>query len=536
MKRKRKTALAKRPVALFAAFCMLLTGVLTRLAYLQTGGRAAVAAGSTEKRVAVDVSRGYIYDRDLRPLVNGTVKNVAAVLLNASTRSLVPGGALLRSSGDGKNVCVTFEADAVPETLCSTNVRTVTRYGARQLCTHLIGYTDAEGRGVCGIEKSFDKLLREAGGSIGVVYTANGLGDAIAGEGVRIENKNYDSGAGIVLTVDARAQRIAEDALRASEIRKGAAVVLAADTGGIAAMASVPAYDVNNVAASLQDPDLPFLNRALAAYPVGSVFKPFVAAAALEHGFACPEAYECAGAVDVAGLTFRCYQGVSHGSIGLSGAMERSCNCYFISLGQTVGGAAIRDTAQKFGFGKSVRLTGDIRGAAGVLPTEESLINPGALANFSFGQGDLLASPLQLAAAFAAIANGGTYHPPYVTLALVDGAKSEYAYYKNEPAAAAASADTCAAVGKCLRQNMLQGTGKNGASPLVSSAGKTATAQTGDYNDAGEERLCTWFCGWFPYEAPRYSVVVFNEDGSSAAEDCAPVFRAITEGMYRAGL
>jgi cell division protein FtsI/penicillin-binding protein 2 len=518
--------------------CALFAAVLTRLAYLQTGTRAAVAADTGEKTVAVAQSRGYIYDRNLVPLVNTETRNVAAVLLCGATRELVPGGAvLLHGSRDAQNVLVTFETETpVKETPCSVNVRTVVRYGARQLCTHLIGYTDAAGSGVCGIEKSYDKILNDAAGNIGVSYTANGLGEAIAGVGIKIKDENYDSPAGVVLTIDVRAQRIAEEALYASEIKKGAAVVLAADTGEILALASVPAYNVNDVAASLQDPDLPFLNRALATYPVGSVFKPFVAAAAMEHGVICPENYECTGQTGVGELSFRCYSGVSHGEIGLSGAIERSCNCYFISLGQTLGAEALTETAALFGFGRQIRLTGDILSSAGNLPDKTRLSSPGALANLSFGQGELLASPLQLAAAFAAIANGGVYRAPYLTKALVDGTKKEYAYYKNETENRAASEETCKILSVCLRQNMLGGTGKTGASELFAAAGKTATAQTGDIKPDGTERLCTWFCGYFPYEAPRFVVAVFNEDGAFASEDCAPVFRAISEGIYYAGL
>ena len=78
---------------------------------------------------------------------------------------------------------------------------------------------------------------------------------------------------------------------------------------------------------------------------------------------------------------------------------------------------------------------------------------------------------------------------------------------------------------------MLNGTGINGKPDNASSAGKTATAQTGRYKETGEEILCTWFCGFFPFENPQYTVVVFNENGKSAADDCAPVFKEIAENI-----
>jgi penicillin-binding protein 2 len=297
-------------------------------------------------------------------------------------------------------------------------------------------------------------------------------------------------------------------------------------------MASVPAYDVHDLSASLKDERLPFLNRALAAYPVGSVFKPFVAAAALESGVALPDAYECVGFTDVGELRFRCYRSTAHGSMDLPAAISKSCNCYFIDLGLITGAENVSDTAAQCGFGREIKLTGELIGAAGNVPAAEDL-SEGELANLCFGQGALLASPLQLAAAFNTLASGGVYREPTLMRSLVDENKTEYARYKNETEYQALKRNTCDIVNDCLLRNMLEGTGKNGASELFFSCGKTATAQTGRYDENGKESLCTWFCGFFPYEEPKYTVVVFNEDGTSAAEDCAPVFKTISEEIFR---
>ena len=78
---------------------------------------------------------------------------------------------------------------------------------------------------------------------------------------------------------------------------------------------------------------------------------------------------------------------------------------------------------------------------------------------------------------------------------------------------------------------MINGTGVNGSAYNTSSAGKTATAQTGQYDENGNEILCTWFAGFFPYEKPLYAVAVLNENGSTASSDCAPVFKSIAEGI-----
>ena len=514
---------------MFSVVCVLIACLLGRLAYLQTGANTAVSDATETRKTELGVSRGYIYDRNLMPLVNTRTYNVAAVLLNDRTLGLVEGVADLQTA---QQTCVTFASEEpVPESLFSTNISLVKRYTPEQLCPHLIGYIDGSGRGVCGIEKSFDRILDQASGRIGVTYSTNALGQAIAGEGIRVENVRYNDPSGVVLTIDARIQRITEAALRGSGIKQGAVVVLDVATAEILALASVPAFDVTNLATSLKDEALPFLNRALSAYPVGSVFKPFVAAAALENGDALPTDYECTGQTDVDGVVFRCYRGTSHGTIGPEDAFCRSCNCYFIDLGQTLGAGTILNVCSDCGFGMQQVLTGDIIGAAGNLPDGENLPS-GELANLCFGQGVLLATPLQLAAAYNTLACGGIYRAPSLMKALVDENQSEYAYYKNETEYRALSQDTCRQINACLAENMTDGTGKNGAGTLFTAAGKTATAQTGKYGYDGTEQLCTWFCGFFPYEAPAYTVVVFNERGESAAEDCAPVFREITEQIW----
>ena len=534
--KSRKTVLLKRPAAIYLLLCMLFAVTAARIAYIQKN--LSSAAVQTERRyIEIARSRGYIYDRAGRPLVNDAVTNVAAFLVNDQTRAFLPEenrGAPREPYRGG--VCVTVKGGRrVEESDFSMNLNEIVRYGDKHLCRHVIGYLDASGHGVCGIEKSFDRILSEAGGRLGVSYAANALGQAIAGEKLKTVNERYNNPAGVALTIDRAAQTAVQNAFAAGGITRGAAVVLEVDTGAIAAMASVPVYDMDHMDRSLKDEGLPFLNRALAAYPVGSVFKPFVAAAALENNVALPENYDCFGEINVQGVAFHCYRHTAHGKLDLSGAIGKSCNCYFISLAEKTGAQAVCKTAAAFGFGAENRLTGDLIGAAGNVPDLNALGSPAALANLSFGQGDLLASPLQLAAADAALANGGAYNAPYLLRALIDENGEEYARYKPEEGCRALSAEAAAAVNACLHENMMQGTGKNGASDLIPSAGKTATAQTGDYA-SGDERLCTWFCGFFPYGSPEYAVVVLNENGESASEDCAPVFRAITEGMLASGM
>ena len=140
----------------------------------------------------------------------------------------------------------------------------------------------------------------------------------------------------------------------------------------------------------------------------------------------------------------------------------------------------------------------------------------------------MLATPLQIAAAYNVFANKGIYINPTLLKELIDDKGEAYAYYKSEDCHYVISEKNCEIINRSLYNNMLNGTGATGCPSNVTAAGKTATAQTGRYEE-NNEILCTWFAGFFPYEDPLYTIVVFNEKGSLASKDCAPVFRSCIE-------
>ena len=517
---KRKMRFAKRPVSVVVIFCVLFCTVIGRLAFLcGKSSYPAAASKQCERKYVLGETRGKIYDINMIPFYPYSEKNVRVELKSAENGS--SGFAVVNAS------------DSVKGRVATDSVTVVEQKSENTLCRHMIGYVNGEGSGVCGIQRAFDRILDEGSGSLWAQYTVNALGQAIPGAGVTIKNDNYNSPAGVVLTVDMRVQQIIENALANSDISCGACVVLRPESGEIAAIASVPAYDVDDLAAALNDENKPFLNRALCAYPVGSVFKPFVAAAAAEDGADLNAEFECTGSVKVGDVTFGCFDRRVHGKIDLTGAVENSCNCYFIEKGLATSPETLYKVCSDFGFGKSVRLFSGTESAAGNMPHYDSETKKGMIANLCFGQGELLASPLQVAAAYGALANGGEYREPYILKYLVNDEGENYAEYRSENFSTVISGGLCSRINEALYMNMLDGTGKNGSPASCSSAGKTATAQTGEYNDRGVERLCTWFAGFFPFEAPEYAVVVFNENGSAAAVDCAPVFKEISEEIMK---
>ena len=532
-KRRPPAVWNRRVVAVFAAICAAFALLTVRLASIMTGTLTDAAAAQDTGRVILGESRGYIYDRSRVPLVNTERKRIAAVLCCDGTLDTVNallGTDELKTVRAGSVVTKATETD-LPESDCVKTVELVQR-GGEGLCRHILGYTDGSGRGVCGVEAAFDGLLREAGGKICAEVTLDAHGRALAGDGLTVTRDNYDSPAGLVLTVDSRIQRIAEEALARSTITCGAAVVQDCHTGELLAVASVPCYDPADLTPSLTDENLPFLNRAVSAYPVGSVFKPFIAAAALNAGQNLNDIFACEGQMTVGAHQFRCYNGNVHGGETLNEAIANSCNCYFISQGLTVGAEAVINTCAAFGFGRSCELFPGDGSQKGNLPASEDIQSDAQLANLCFGQGELLVSPVQMAAAYSALANGGTYYEPYILKELIDGSGQAYGFFKPETKPyRVIDAGDCKTIGRCLYNNMISGTGAGGRPANTTAAGKTATAQTGRYDETGVEQLCTWFAGYFPYTQPRYTVVIFNEKGRSASADCAPVFKEIAENI-----
>ena len=285
----------------------------------------------------------------------------------------------------------------------------------------------------------------------------------------------------------------------------------------------------------MNDPDLPFLNRAFCAYSVGSTFKLLVAAAALEQGYPPSRSFDCQGAIEVLDQTFHCHNLNGHGVLDMQGALEHSCNPYFISLALELGGAPLLYKAQQLGFGTAFEAAPGFRSYSGTLPTARELLAPAATANFGFGQGALTATPVQIACLVSAIANGGgAITPRLVAGSTVDGTSltSPTAVYSPRPVFLPEAAEQ---VRRMMVSVVEEGSGKNAKPQRGGAGGKTASAQTGQYLD-GEEVVHAWFAGFYPAEEPRYTIVVFCEGGDSGGDRACPVFKEIADGIAALGL
>lgn len=406
------------------------------------------------------------------------------------------------------------------------SVTVADRYSENQPCVHLIGHLDENGNGVMGLEKAYDSFLNLQAGKVSALWSTDALGNVLYGDGIEIRNENYLSPAGIQLTIDLNVQRIAENALENHNITKGAVVILNGETNEILASASVPHFDPVNLSVNVNDNNLPFINRAITPYSVGSVFKPLVAASAIEKNVDLT--YECVGKININGTTFKCSNEKAHGTVNMNSAMMESCNTYFIALGQKLGCEPLISLCSNFGLGKETELADNFYLKSGNLPASEKINSPQALANLSFGQGELLASPLQLAVAYSVFANGGFYRAPTIMKAIID--ENGIAVQKAElpQPYRIINENTVKKIDEILKDVVTKGNGIKAYSEETENHGKTATAQSGWYSQ-GKEINHTWFCGYFTVNNKKYVTVIFKEDGLSGAEDCAPVFKEISE-------
>lgn len=517
----------RRVLALYAALLFGFAGVLCRLFYLASRtDYAARAAAQSTVTLELPARRGGFYDCRGLPLT-GLEKRWLALCfpgqenytrLYACTDTA--GQELLyRSRSRAAPFLVEVDRDMTALGIpCYAASR---RYAAAPLCPQLLGYLDGEGHGAAGLEKALDALLTGSGARDTLLCPVTAQGTLRTGE--QVQHLQADSGAvGVRLTLSRSVQRAAE-AVAAQTMTTGCILVLDVRTAALRACVSVPGFDPADPAASLEAPDSPFLNRALQAYAVGSVFKPVLAAAALEAGLA-PE-YDCNGAVVVDGQIFRCAGGVPHGQIGLEEALEKSCNGYFVRLGQQLGAENLLQAAQRFGFGQEISLAGDLHAASGNLPDAAELAQSGQLANFSFGQGSLLASPVQIAAMMNAIASGGMYRTPFFlecTVDETDGTPLETLAHPQSRRVM--SAENAALLREMLCQVVEEGTAQDAAGLEGGAGGKTGTAQTGQFDADGTERKNLWFAGFYPAEKPRWTVIVLQDGQTETAYSSAAIF------------
>ena len=333
--------------------------------------------------------------------------------------------------------------------------------------------------------------------------------------------------------------------------------MLDARTGAVKALVSYPGF--SQVAAagspsylarllSPSNPTRPLFNRATQGlYPAGSTFKPIVAEAALATGLISPYTpLQCTPSVTVGGVVFHNVDGGINASMSLPEALQISCDTWFYQLGEmfyarqaSTGGVDMQRWAHALGLGHTTGL--DLPGeAAGVVPTPawlrrtftqpwQKIWYEGYSVNLSIGQGYLAITPLQLAVAYATLANGGAVVRPHLADAVLDSSGLVTRKLSFPPRSRLVLHDLWA-----IRDGLYAAAHSPGgtSAPIFSSfpipvSGKTGTAQVPNGSDD------SWYASWAPSDSPRYVVVVLIEHGGFGAQAAAPAAKEIYQALFR---
>lgn len=434
--------------------------------------------------------------------------------------------------------------------------------------THILGYTgqvdsdDLEAHpdyfltdqiGKMGLELQYEEILRGVYGKRQVEVNSVGKKQSL------LATQPPLSGKSLILHIDGDLQlklhQSLEEMLKKLKLRRAVGVAVDPNNGGVLALVSLPGFDNNLFSQGISssdlndlesDPGRPFLNRAVSGqYPSGSIIKPLIAAAALEEDIIGPwEQINCTGVINIVNkydpsIVYSFPDWKAHGLTDIMEAIAQSCNVFFYAVGggygriEGLGIGRIKEYLQYFGLG---RLTGvDLPNeSAGLVPDEEWKLaaygeewNLGDTYHAAIGQGDILVTPLQMASAVAAVANGGTLYQAQLVDEIIDLDRktsediSPVVLKENF-----VSPENMETVRKGMRETVVSGSGISLSSLPVKVAGKTGTAQF------GIDQLHSWFVSFAPFEEPEISLVILVEGGGEGHTAAVPVAKEVLEWYF----
>ncbi len=412
-------------------------------------------------------------------------------------------------------------------------------------------YRSGDVIGQTGLESLFESHLRGRAGGRNIVVDAAGreVGDPL------LEVPAVPGGR-VILTLDKDLQEAAEEGFAelpaTGEPHIGAAVAIDVRTGDVLAMVSRPTFDPNDFAGGIDTATWkglssnewnPLQNRAVQNhFPPGSTHKALVAAALLSEGVIGPgSSVYCPGFYRFGGRTYRCWKRAGHGTVNLIDALRESCDVFFYTFGEQLGIDRMARYVKSFGIGERAKL-GLGTEATGLVPSSDwkrkrfgTPWYPGETVSASIGQGFNLYTPMQLAVAYAAIANGGNLVKPRVVLRLEsqDGITVK-TFPTRQGEQLPISPARLALVREGLRAAVEErgGTGSRARVPGIQVAGKTGTAQVvrleryeglKEHEIPVRNRDHAWFGAFAPAEAPEIAVGVFVEHGLHGSTAAAPI-------------
>lgn len=449
------------------------------------------------------------------------------------------------------------ESELPGVTLVSSLVR---KYPYAQALAHVLGYTSpvtseelekdsnlavTDTTGKQGIEKSYNTSLK---GEHGFMYTEV---NASGKQKTNLGSKPATPGEDITLTIDLGLQKFiyglfSEKNDKSKKDGKdpinGAIIVLDPNSGAVRALVSYPSYDPNifsqpslrSQSGSLfQDISSPLFNRAVdGTYASGSTIKPFLAAAALQEGVITSQTtVRSVGGIQVGPWHFADWKAGGHGITDVRKALAESVNTFFYMVAGGLDGKPGLgiDTATSYlrAFGWAAKTGIDLPSeATGFLPSPAWKLKAtgqpwyiGDTYHMGIGQGDVLATPLQVASATGAIAQGTYWYQPH----LIEGSITKHAI--------PIRSEYVRVVQEGMRQAVTDGSARSLLTLSTPIAGKTGTAQIG-----GTEKTHAWFTSFGPYEHAQYVVTILLEKGGAGDEEAVPIAKEVWQWLAEHGL
>jgi len=516
---------------LWLSFLILIFILFGKTAQLQILEGKNFSQLSDQNRFAVrliQAQRGVIYDKDLNQLV-----------FNKPSFDFVCDGEIVSENIDHQTLIfyevnpALLEKELGPG--CEIKNNTVREYLEGSVFSHLIGYQRKTGEKT-GLEDYYDNILEAKSGEMQV--TRDVYGNPIAQKII----SQPASGQSLVLNLDSELQNKLNQALERTMsnigAETGAAIALNPQTGGVLALTSFPNFDNNLFSQGMseeqwqvidKDSNNPLFNRVISGeYPTGSTIKPLIASAGLQENLISPEKnILCQGLIEVEHrydpeIIYKFHDHAIHGWTDLRKAIAQSCNVYFYRLGggyedqDGLGPTRIKKYLQLFGWGEVTQV--DLSGEAeGLIPDpvwKKDVIGEawwdGNTYYLSIGQEYLLATPIQVAASFAAIANGGTLYQPQIVQKILAGEEIQPKIIRKDFIAP----ENLQVIREGMREAVTYGSSVLLSSLPVKAAAKTGTAQTWQ-----EDVYHNWLTVFAPYENPEIvlTIVIENVRGMQVA-------------------
>lgn len=587
MKAEFKKGMTKR-ILIFAfviIFCFSIDGV--RLFYLQIFKGDELSAKADSQQLSdteVEAMRGKIYDSDGNVLAqSATVWNIyidPANITSEEKRQLIINGLSEILSFDDEEkkeleektkkdtrYCVIAEkvendikqevsqfiSENKLSSVIGTEQTTKRYYPYGSFASSVLGFTGDDNQGLSGIESYYDEELTGTNGRIITVKDAN------QNELPTDYETSIDAidGNSLTLTINQTIQYYLEKGLRTTMEEyqcKGAyGIVMDCNTCAVLAMSSMPDYDCNdpytltyqkNIDEIQEIEDDEERSTALSVaiqnqwrnftvsdtYEPGSVFKVFMAAAAIEENIVTPDTtYTCTGSIKVEDHTMNCHYHPGHGTQTFTQGLENSCNPFFITVGQKLGVHNYFKYFDAFGFTQKTNV--DVPGEASPQYYKEEQYGIVELSSASFGQTNSL-TPIEVCTGLCAIANGGTLLKPYIVSEITDENGNTVSKTEKTEIRRVISEETSEKVRTMMKAVVDEGTGKNGYVAGYSVGGKTGTSTKLAESTNGKNKYIVSFAAIAPSDDPQIAMLIIcdepNQDLGGGAL-CAPIAAEIIE-------